>query len=144
MNIYMVQSLVQKTNLLAGSILIRYREMEKEDHPTIPVDREEPQLSSQDGANRMKTSCIIIRREYAYLEPVVRETFKDAADIRVLLDRRSMERRRTCGANGGTEGNRRMMADRRVSSPILDILINLNDPKPSRLEAPRELGCSNT
>jgi hypothetical protein len=69
------------------------------------------------------TSYVIIRREYSYLEPLIRSMFQEAADVRVLIDRRSEERRDPPTAL--TEGEGRSSTDRRASSPMLDILINV-------------------
>jgi hypothetical protein len=125
----LVQSLVRKATPLAGSIFIRYWE-KKHNSLTNPDNSKELQLASQNGPSGKKISYIVVRREYAYLEPVVRDTFKDAADIQILIDRRSKERRTSSGTNGGSFENRRKAADRRVSTPMLDVLINLNDAKP--------------
>ena len=126
--IILLQSLVRKASPIAGSVFIRY--WEKKHNSLTDLDNsKEFQLANQKGPSGKKISYIVVRREYAYLEPVVRETFKDAADIQVLIDRRSTERRTSCGTNGGTVENRRKVADRRVSTPMLDIMINLNDVK---------------
>jgi hypothetical protein len=70
-----------------------------------------------------KTSWVIIRRPYAYLESVVRRTFEEAEDVKVIVDRRWHERRQTAAQ---WPANRRKPAnDRRRSSPMLDILIDV-------------------
>lgn len=68
-------------------------------------------------------SYVIIRREYSYLEPLVRSVFADADDVTVLIDRRAKDRQMIPSLsedmairNGG---------DRRLSAPMLDILINV-------------------
>lgn len=68
------------------------------------------------------TSYVIIRREYSYLEPLIRSMFEEAEDVRVLIDRRSEERREPPAP---PEGERRSANDRRASTPMLDILINV-------------------
>ena len=67
------------------------------------------------------TSYVILRKPYTYLEPVVRAMFAEAEDVVILVDRRWHERRQG-PANGGTE-DRRSAGDRRLSTPMLDILI---------------------
>jgi hypothetical protein len=69
------------------------------------------------------TSYVIIRREYSYLEPLIRSMFEEAADVRVLIDRRSEERGDPPTSPAG--GKRRSSTDRRASTPMLDILINV-------------------
>jgi hypothetical protein len=69
------------------------------------------------------TSYVIIRREYSYLEPLIRSMFQEAADVKVLIDRRSEEHRDPPTAP--TEGERQNSSDRRASTPMLDILINV-------------------
>ncbi|RPI06925.1 MAG: hypothetical protein EHM71_11405 [Zetaproteobacteria bacterium] len=70
------------------------------------------------------TSYVIIRREYSYLEPLIRSIFEEAEDVRVLIDRRSSEERRDAQpSSAGSE--RPSTPDRRASAPMLDILINV-------------------
>ena len=69
------------------------------------------------------TSYVIIRREYSYLEPLIRSVFEDAEDVKVLIDRRSEERRDPPATPA--EGERCRAPDRRASTPMLDILINV-------------------
>ena len=68
------------------------------------------------------TSYVIIRREYSYLEPLIRSIFEDAEDVKVMIDRRKDDRRE---ASPPEEGDRRHPANRRSSTPMLDILINV-------------------
>jgi hypothetical protein len=76
------------------------------------------------STNIKGSSYIVIQREYAYLEPVIRTTFQDAADVQVYMDHRFMERRKPHQSDAASE--LRTRRDRRVSSPMLDILININ------------------
>jgi hypothetical protein len=69
------------------------------------------------------TSYVIIRREYSYLEPLIRSMFEDASDVNVFIDRRSEDRREP--PTPPVEGERRSPTDRRASTPMLDILINV-------------------
>jgi hypothetical protein len=118
-----VQSLLQEACRLNSSIHLRYSAKPQDDlpKPDQTKDCEVPQPSS---ANNKQTSCIVIRRDYAYLEPIVRSTFQDAADVQVIADRRIMERRKS--AVGNTTSDRRTNRDRRLSTPMMDILININ------------------
>jgi hypothetical protein len=68
-------------------------------------------------------SCVIIYRPYEYLEPAVRELFRHAADVEVIVDRRWRDRRREPA--GAYERERRLGDDRRASVPMLDVLISL-------------------
>ena len=68
-------------------------------------------------------SYVIIRREYSYLEPLIRSLFEDAQDVTILIDRRSGDESETSGPPD--DGERRAPVDRRSSSPMLDILINM-------------------
>ena len=86
----------------------------------------EPEVSQQICANNKRSSYIVIQREYAYLEPMIRATFQDAQDVKVFTDRRFMERRKS--SNGHDTVDRRAARNRRVSSPMMDILININGP----------------
>lgn len=69
------------------------------------------------------TSYVIIRREYSYLEPLIRSLFEDASDVNVFIDRRSGDRRDP--PMRSDEAERRSSTDRRTSTPMLDILINV-------------------
>lgn len=69
------------------------------------------------------TSYVIIRKEYSYLEPLIRSMFQEAADVRVLIDRRSEERRDPLASPA--EGKQPSATDRRRSTPMLDILIDV-------------------
>jgi hypothetical protein len=66
-------------------------------------------------------SYVIIRREYSYLEPVIRSMFEDAKDVTVFIDRRSEER----NPEDVGPGEHETATDRRHSAPMLDILINM-------------------
>lgn len=69
------------------------------------------------------TSYVIIRREYSYLEPMIRSMFEEAEDVKVLIDRRTEDRRDA--PSPPEEGDRRGAVERRASTPMLDILINV-------------------
>ena len=69
------------------------------------------------------TSYVIIHREYSYLEPLIRSIFDEAEDVKVLIDRRSEERAELAAPPAQVEN--RNSTDRRASTPMLDILINV-------------------
>ena len=69
------------------------------------------------------TSLVIIKKEYSYLEPLVRSIFEEAADVTILIDRRSGENRTS--STFSPESERRVASERRSSTPMLDILINV-------------------
>jgi hypothetical protein len=75
------------------------------------------------------TSLVIIKKEYSYLEPLVRSIFEEAHDVTILIDRRSGESRGTETAPEGVE--RSTASERRSSAPMLDILINVPSPATS-------------
>ena len=66
-------------------------------------------------------SYVIIRREYSYLEPVIRSMFEDAKDVTIFIDRRSEERKPA----DMKLREHQIATDRRHSAPMLDILINM-------------------
>ncbi len=68
-------------------------------------------------------SYVIIRREYSYLEPLVRSVFADADDVTVLIDRRAKDRQAVPSLHESTTAGNG--SDRRASTPMLDILINV-------------------
>ena len=75
------------------------------------------------------TSLVIIKKEYSYLEPLVRSIFEEAQDVTILIDRRSGESR---GAETAPEDvERNTASERRSSVPMLDILINVPSPATS-------------
>ncbi len=69
-------------------------------------------------------SYVIIHHRYEYLEPMIRQLFRHAPDVDILLDRRRRERReRSEPSPDGAERRRR--GDRRVPTPMIDVLINV-------------------
>ncbi len=117
----LVQSFLEKARGLNAAIHIRY--WEKKRCGASSSSAEDMQgIRRQGGTDRMG-SCVIIHKSYRHLEPVVREIFEGAEDVRVVVDRRWHERRQL--GPGESRGNRRQFPDRRASAPMLDILINL-------------------
>jgi hypothetical protein len=75
------------------------------------------------------TSLVIIKKEYSYLEPLVRSIFEEAQDVTIVIDRRSGESRGT--ETAPEDIARSASSERRSSAPMLDILINLPSPATS-------------
>lgn len=118
----LIQSLLDKVRKFNASLHIRYyARPQAPGESSAPVGRQGEPHSSE-GAKAM-TSYVIIRREYSYLEPLIRSIFADASDVTVLIDRRSADRREpsTLPVEGIPQGT----TERRASHPMLDILINV-------------------
>jgi hypothetical protein len=82
------------------------------------VIREQP----EGGTN---PSLVIIREPYSYLEVVIRAMFQGVEDVQILMDRRRDDWPQSVPPGGA---NRRTPpADRRVSVPLLDIVIKVDD-----------------
>ncbi len=120
----LIQSVLQNAKRFGSSLHIRYLERKGQ-----PVEKsgnggnsKELELPDKSGGPR-KTSCVIIREPYSYLEPVIRSMFEGAQDVSILVDRRSHERRE--GFTSFGIANRRRQRDRRQAVPMLDILINV-------------------
>lgn len=122
----LIQSFLGIAERLHSPIHIRY--WERKGEPTRYCrNGKEVELAAQKGRNGRKTSHVIIRQPYMFLEPVVRSIFEGAEDVRVISDRRFRERRQAPAP--GVVNRRNPARDRRVSAPMLDILININvDP----------------
>ncbi len=71
-----------------------------------------------------KLSYVIIRREHSHLEPLIRETFGDAEDVKVFIDRRLSDRRKLQAEYPDKDPQR--LNERRASEPILEILVSTN------------------
>lgn len=76
------------------------------------------------GEDGGKKSYVIIHNAYTYLEPVIRSMFAEAEDVQIVVDRRFRDRRQGSAGHVTTD-KRRLVSDRRLSSPMLDILINV-------------------
>jgi hypothetical protein len=120
----LIQSVLQKVVRLGSSVHIRYSERNAHPPATSGDGKKVGMGKEREGDERM-TSYVILRKPYTYLEPVVRAMFAEAEDVEIMVDRRWHERRQG-RANGGTE-DRRNASNRRLSTPMLDILINVED-----------------
>jgi hypothetical protein len=107
----LILSLLDKVRRLNPSLHIRYFASIR------------PPKANTDKGQTLMNSYVIIRREYSYLEPLVRSMFENAEDVTVLIDRRSEDRSGTPPSGIATE--RTDAIERRSSKPMLDILINV-------------------
>ena len=117
----LIQSLLDKVRKFNASLHIRYYSQMHAPDASKALDGQHEESHAGEGSKPM-TSYVIIRREYSYLEPLIRSMFEDALDVDVFIDRRSEDRREPLPL---TEGERRSPTDRRTSTPMLDILINV-------------------
>jgi hypothetical protein len=119
----LVQSLLNNAPKLNTAMHIRYSARRR---PESASEVARNPLTSPDvvGGGVGMTSYVIIRKEYSYLEPLIRSMFEEAEDVRVLIDRRSSEERRDAQPSSA-DSERQSTPDRRASAPMLDILINV-------------------
>ena len=118
----LIQSLLNKARKFNAAMHIRYSTRSQSKGTSSAPESQRASLDAAEGGVGM-TSYVIIRREYSYLEPLIRSMFEDAEDVTVLIDRRSEERRDPPASPA--EGDQRSTTDRRASTPMLDILINV-------------------
>lgn len=118
----LIQSLLEKVRKFNTSLHIRYYSQMHAPGGSTVSDVQRAESRSTEGSKPM-TSYVIIRREYSYLEPLIRSMFEDAPDVNVFIDRRSQDRREP--PTPPTDSERRSSTDRRASTPMLDILINV-------------------
>ena len=121
----LIQSVLEKARQLGTSIHLRY--WETRTHPLGPPDNlvhaEGTKLNDYGNGRQERPSYVILRKEYEYLEPVVRSMFEEAKDVCVIVDRRRHDRRQATEV--APAGNRRFAKDRRVAAPMLDIMISV-------------------
>lgn len=79
--------------------------------------------------DRLGMTYIVIRRSYAYLEDEVRRVFAGREDIKIVVDRRSGERRAT---QQPVRVERRRTDRRRAKEELVEVLIveGTADPSP--------------
>jgi hypothetical protein len=75
--------------------------------------------------NETAMSIIVIRRPYSFLAPVVHLAFQGAEDVEIIVDRRVQVRRRQ--STPVPVDRRQQTGDRRKSSPMLDVIIDLDE-----------------
>ena len=107
----LIHSLLNKARQLNASLHIRYSSLGGAPH------------ANTKGGQTPMNSYVIIRREYSYLEPLVRDMFEDAGDVTVLIDRRSEDR--SDAPRSGAEPEPGGAIERRSSRPMIEILINV-------------------
>jgi hypothetical protein len=119
----LIQSLVGIADRAESPIHVKYLHMRGEsvepqgsgaDHMNIRQDRE----------SAKKKSLIVIRQTYAFLQPTIASMFEGVDDVQVIVDRRLHDRRRE--SVSVSDERRTRTKDRRASSPILDVLINID------------------
>jgi hypothetical protein len=121
----LIQSLSEFADRTESLIHVRYLERKGD-----PVDhsgngKSALEASKPDAGDNKRKSIVVIRQAYVFLESTIATMFEDAEDVRVIVDRRYCERRRE-SVPGLAHQERRNRIDRRNSSPMLDILINVN------------------
>jgi hypothetical protein len=121
----LIQPVLEKMRQLGSSIHLRY--MEARTHHSVASGNggmaKETEVTWKGTGEGERMSYVILRKEYAYLESIVRSLFEDATDVRVIVDRRWHERRQA--SDTAPVANRRAAKDRRMAAPMLDILINV-------------------
>lgn len=119
----LIQSVLKRAQRLRLAMHVRYYDTQASG--AAGNDRPEPASRVDLIGSPNAPSYVIIQRPYQYLEPVIRQLFRQAADVQVLVDRRWHTRR--AAAASPLEGEeRRGQRDRRRSAPMLDILINVS------------------
>ena len=121
----LIQSLSEIADRTESLVHVRYLEGEGDPMDHSGNGESALEASKPDAGNGKKKSIIIVRQPYAFLESVIAAMFEGAKDVRVIVDRRACERRRE-PVPGVAQQERRNRTDRRSSSPMLDILINVN------------------
>ena len=121
----LLESFLDNADSAKSPIHLRYlgKEVEPENAWWDTVKANMPSAGENEGGSGK--SIIIIRRPYSFLAPVITSMFEEAKDVRVIVDRRFHDRRQTFNSSVQVE-RRRGTKDRRRSSPMLDVLINVD------------------
>ena len=119
----LIQSLVGIADQTASPIHVRYLHMKGEsvEHPGSGADH---LVIHREGEGRKKKSLVVIRQAYSFLQPTIASMFEGAEDVQVIIDRRFHDRRRESVQVADERRNRG--TDRRASSPVLEVLINID------------------
>ena len=116
------QSCVERAKRLSSSIHIQY--VERTAEPTASSETQKDfETAGQSREFARKTSMVVIRRPYSYLESAVREMFEGTEDVAVILDRRQHERRQA--VISWIADRRNASNDRRRPAPMLDIVLGV-------------------
>jgi len=118
----LIHSLLDTARTLNTSLHIRYY-AHAHSLGKRPASQSQSIESSASEGTTVMTSYVIIRREFSYLEPLIRSLFEEAEDVKVLIDRRVEDRQEDTPPE---EGDRRRPGNRRDSKPMLDILISVD------------------
>ena len=119
----LIQSLEEKAAGLNSVIHIRYWTNRKRSEANRGTGEDGLLAIDPQRGKRRMDSYVIIQKPHSYLEPVVRKIFEGAEDVQVVVDRRWHERRHV---GCPVPADRRTLPDRRVSAPMLDVLINVD------------------
>ena len=123
----LIQSILARAKSLNYPLHVRYSERIKKRPRGNP--EEHHVTSSGAGAQTGEpcgTSYVIISKDYSYLEPVIRSMFDRAEDVMIIVDRRTSTLRNDAYVTE-RQVDRRFVPERRVSVPMLDILISVGD-----------------
>ncbi|MFB3819440.1 MAG: hypothetical protein ACE147_17410 [Candidatus Methylomirabilales bacterium] len=119
----LIQSVLQQAQRLRLAMHVRYYDAQGAGAAGEEQPEAAPRVDLVSSPNA--PSYVIIHRPYQYLEPVIRQLFRQATDVQVLVDRRWHTRRAAARSPLGGE-ERRSQRDRRRAAPMLDILINMS------------------
>ena len=122
----LLESVLENDKLTQSPIHLRYHGMGVEPMSDWQETVKAHVPSAGETEQRVKGSIIVIRRSYAFMAPAVISMFEGAKDVRVIVDRRFHDRRQTFNSSVAVE-RRKERGDRRKSSPMLDILISVDD-----------------
>ncbi len=120
----LIQSALEKKTPSDLALHVRYWHWKGESPQDSIIGTSSPEDRNGSNHSRVK-SYVIIRRDYSYLEPMIRGMFASSEDVVVMVDRRLAD------ASEFDENNRPEyrpgLIDRRRSKPMLDILIKMEE-----------------
>jgi hypothetical protein len=119
----LIQSVLKQAQRLRLAMHVRYYDTEGVGSAGEATPEPAPRVDLVSAPN--SPSYVIIQRPYQYLEPVIRQLFRQAPDVHIIVDRRWHTRRGAAPPRPGGE-ERRGQRDRRRAAPMLDILINVS------------------
>lgn len=118
----LIQSVLQAQRLRLSMHLRFIHNQAMPESAASPAEPAGPHPSRQGASGSM--SYVIIHRPYQYLELMVRQLFQHALDVQVFVDRRWLDRREVHHPPAGGD-DRRAGRDRRVATPMIDVLISV-------------------
>jgi hypothetical protein len=122
----LLESFMENHELTKSPLHLRYHGMgvAPMDDWQETVKAHVPTMAENEKRNRR--SIIVIRQPYAFMAPAILSMFEGAKDVRVIVDRRLHNRRQSLDASVPVN-RRKETRDRRSSSPMLDIIINIEE-----------------